>query len=126
MVGLIVEILFMLFSVYNPALYGLKMNEYEAHWLAGFLLINSCTPGSNYCNLKQTSVRKISNFTGNSDYSKKSKETRAVTYTCRYFSGHLIPMIQTCSGELGINCPLEYLQMCVATLDSSLFDPYIL
>jgi len=37
--GLIVKILFMLFSVYNAALRA-KMSEYEAHWLTGFLLIN--------------------------------------------------------------------------------------
>jgi len=24
----------------------------------------------------------------------KSKETRVITYTCRYFSGYLIPIIQ--------------------------------
>jgi len=32
-------------------------------------------------------------------------------YTCRYSSGHLIPMIQSCQDELGIKCPLEYLQV---------------
>ena len=26
----------------------------------------------------------------------KSKNTRVVTYTCRYSSGHLIPIIQSC------------------------------
>lgn len=35
MAGLIVEILFMLFSVHN----GLKMSEYEAYWLMGFPVI---------------------------------------------------------------------------------------
>ena len=30
----------------------------------------------------------------------KSKETRVITYTCRYFSGHLIPVIQLCQDEL--------------------------
>jgi len=34
----------------------------------------------------------------------KTKEARVINYTCRYSSGHLIPM-------LGIKCPLEYLQM---------------
>ena len=48
-----------------------------------------------------TSVRKISNFTGNRDNSNK---TKVVAYTCRYFSGHLILK--------KINkCPLEYLQV---------------
>jgi len=40
----------------------------------------------------------------------KSKETRIVTYTCRYSSEHLIP-IQSCQDELGIKFPLEYLQV---------------
>ena len=34
-----------------------------------------------------------------------------ITYTCRYFSGHLIPIIQSCQDELGIKCPLKYLQV---------------
>ena len=38
--GLIVEILLMLFSVYN-ACNGLKMSEYEAYWLMDFPTINS-------------------------------------------------------------------------------------
>ena len=37
MAGLIVGILFMLFSIYN----GLKMSEYKAYWLMGFPLINN-------------------------------------------------------------------------------------
>jgi len=32
MAGLIVEMLFMLFSIYN----GLKINEYKAYWLMDF------------------------------------------------------------------------------------------
>ena len=39
----------------------------------------------------------------------KSKETRVIAYTCRYSSGHLIPIIQSCQDELGIKCPLESL-----------------
>jgi len=39
----------------------------------------------------------------------KSKETRVITYTCRYSSGHLILIIQLCQDELGIKCPLKYL-----------------
>ena len=41
----------------------------------------------------------------------KSKETRVVTYTCRYASGHLIPITQSCQNKLGIKCSLEYLQV---------------
>jgi len=32
----------------------------------------------------------------------KSKETRVVSYICRYFSGNLIPTIEACLNELGI------------------------
>jgi len=41
----------------------------------------------------------------------KSKETRVITHTCRYSGGQLIPIIQSCQDELGIKCPLEYLQV---------------
>ena len=41
MAGLIVEILFVLFSVFITLHNGLKMSKYEAYWLMGFLLINS-------------------------------------------------------------------------------------
>jgi len=43
----------------------------------------------------------------------KSKETRVITYICRYSSGHLIPIIQPVMSpdELGIKRPLEYLQV---------------
>ena len=41
----------------------------------------------------------------------KSKETRVVTYTCRYSSGYLIPIIQSCQDELRVKCLLEYLQV---------------
>ena len=42
-----------------------------------------------------------------------------ITYTCRYSSGHLIPIIQSCQDELGIKCSLEYLQVLVITLVST-------
>ena len=42
----------------------------------------------------------------------KSKETRVVAYTCRYYSGQLIPIFQSVAvAELGIKGPLEYLQV---------------
>ena len=42
----------------------------------------------------------------------KSKETRVVAYTCRYYSGHLIPIFQSVAvAELGIKGRLEYLQV---------------
>jgi len=41
----------------------------------------------------------------------KGKKIRAVTYTYRYYTGHLIPIIQLCQDELGIKCPLKYLQV---------------
>ena len=46
------------------------------------------------------------------DYSyKKMKETRMVAYTCRYSSGHLIPINQSCQDKLEIEYPLEYLRV---------------
>ena len=36
--GFVLEMLFVLFSVYNTA-YGLKMSEYEVYWLTDFPLI---------------------------------------------------------------------------------------
>ena len=42
----------------------------------------------------------------------KNKETMVVAYTWRYSSGQLIPIFQSVAvAELGINCPLEYLQV---------------
>ena len=47
-------------------------------------------------------TRKICNFTVNS---YKIKETRVVTYICRYSSGHLIPTIQSCQNEFRDQMP---------------------
>ena len=43
----------------------------------------------------------------------KSKETRVVmyVYASRYFSGHLVPIIQSWQVKLGIKFPIEYLQV---------------
>ena len=41
----------------------------------------------------------ISNFAVNRDCSSKIKDTRVVTYTCKYSSEHLIPIIQSCQDE---------------------------
>ena len=42
----------------------------------------------------------------------ESCETREVAYTCKYASGHLIPILQFITmTELGITCPLVYLQV---------------
>ena len=35
----------------------------------------------------------------------KSKGTRVDTFTCKYSSGHLIPIIQSCQDELGVKSP---------------------
>ena len=43
---------------------------------------------------------KISNSAGNKDHNNKSKETRVVTYVCKYSSGHLIPIIHPEMTEL--------------------------
>ena len=50
----------------------------------------------------------------------KSKETRVVTYTCKYFSGHLIPNSSWHDWIIGIKCLLKYLQVHVTTLVSLL------
>jgi len=39
-----------------------------------------------------------------------------ITYTCRYSSGYLIPIIQSCQCELGIKWALEYLQVILVSL----------
>ena len=65
---------------------------------------------------KQKSIRKILQSIG--IIVIRSKENRMITYTCRYSSGNLIPIIQD---GLGIKYPLEYLQVQVITLVSSLF-----
>ena len=44
--------------------------------------------------VKKYQTKKINNLKVNKDNSYKSKETRVVIYTCRYSSGHLIPIIQ--------------------------------
>jgi len=49
-----------------------------------------------------TSIRKISNFTINRDHINKNKKTKVVTYT---------PEDILVGIELGIKCPLEYLQV---------------
>ena len=41
----------------------------------------------------------------------KCKETRVITYTCRYSSGYLIPHSFWHYWIIGIECPLEYLQV---------------
>ena len=42
----------------------------------------------------------------------QNKATRVVAYTCRYSSGPLIPNSATATDwNIGINCPLEYLQV---------------
>ena len=73
--------------------YGLKMSGYGAYWLICFLLINSW-PGSYYFNkLSNKCKRKLVILQAIGIIEIKSKETRVVTYTYRYSSGHLIPII---------------------------------
>ena len=51
MAGLIVEILFKLFFIYN-AVNGVKMSEHAVYWLTDFPCVNSNrTPRNNYDNL---------------------------------------------------------------------------
>ena len=89
------------------------MSEYKAYWLRDFPLIIywSHTPRINYGNLFKASKRVLVILQSIGIMVIKSKETRVITYTCRYSSGHLIPIIQSCQDELEIKFPLEYLQV---------------
>ena len=69
-----------------------------------------------YALITKKQTNKYSNFTINRCHGYKRKETSAVTYTCRYSSGYLIPTIQLCQDELGIKCPMEYLWVYVITM----------
>ena len=59
-------------------------------------------PGNNYDIFKKPASKhkeKISNFAVNRDHcNQKYGRTRVVSNTCRYSSGHLIPMIQSVQG----------------------------
>ena len=69
------------------------MSEYEEYWLTGFPLINSWARLEIIMVIKKknTSIFVILQSTG--IIVIKSKETRVVTYTCKYYSGYLIPII---------------------------------
>ena len=88
MAGLIVEILFMLFSIIALC-NGLKMSEYGAYWLTGFPLSNSqlWVPMVIFNIKKQRNKykEKFEILQSIGIIVIKSKETRVVTYTCRYF-----------------------------------------
>ena len=80
---------------------------------------------------KQTSIRKIRNLQWIGIVVIKSKEARVITYTSRYSSGYLIPIIQLCQDELstvGIKFPLVRISagigdhLCFLTFYN--FDPY--
>ena len=87
------------------------MSEYEVYWLTDFracqeiIMVISQKKLTNKYKEKLVILRLIGIIV------IKSKETRVITYTCRYSSGHLIPIIQLCQDKLGIKCPLEYLQV---------------
>jgi len=87
------------------------MSEYKVYWLTGFPIIIYCAPRNNYGDLsqkKQTNKYKeifvILQSIG--IIVMKSKETRVITYTCRYVAfnpnNSVMPRIK---------CPLEYLQV---------------
>jgi len=91
MAALIAKILFMLFSVIALR-YGLKISEYEAYWLAGFLLINSWVRQEviiliSFKNLPNKCKEKLVILQAIGIIVIKQGETRAVIYTCRYSSG---------------------------------------
>jgi len=110
MAGLIVEMLFMLFSVYNTV--QLAESELIRSIPVNIFFTNNLleirVPKINYGDLskKQTSKykEKLVILQSIGIVVIKSKETRVITYTCRYSGGHLIPIIQSCQG-------LEYLHV---------------
>ena len=67
----------------------------------------------NWCALTAKKAKKYKEKLVDWDHSYKSKETNVITYThtCKYSSGNLISIIQSCQGELWIKHPLEYLQI---------------
>ena len=98
------------------------MCEYEAYCVTDFpLIFIGRTPRNNYGNQKNKCKEKLVISQSIRIIVIKSKEARVIIYTCRYSSGHLIPIIQQCQNELGIKCSLEYLQVQVITLVSLLF-----
>ena len=89
------------------------MSDYEVYWLADFLLIIYwvCQEIIMMISQKKQTNKYKEKFIVDREHSYKSKETRMFTYTCRYFTGYLIPIIQLCQDELEIKCSLEYLQV---------------
>ena len=78
------------------------MGEYEAYWLMDFPLINSWMSQEVLISQKQLTNKYkkkliILHFAG---IIAKNKETRVVTYTCRYSSGNLIPIIRSCQDRI--------------------------
>ena len=85
---------------------GLKMSEYEVDWLTDFLLTNSWVYAKKDLSFEVVYTSYKKNHATNKKTKKKSvifqsigiivlkdKETRVVSYTCRYSSKHLIPII---------------------------------
>jgi len=73
------------------------MSKYEAYWLTAFLLIN-CQEVIIVISFKKLAIKckeKLVILQAIGIIVMKSKETRVVAYTCRYSSGHLIPVIQS-------------------------------
>jgi len=94
------------------------MSEYKVYWLKGFPLIRLIVrhvPRNNYGDLSKKQRNKYKEklviLQSIEIIFVKRKETREVTYTCRYSRGYLIPIIQSCQDELRIKRPLEYLQV---------------
>ena len=112
--------------MYNGMYNGLKMSVYEVYWLIDFTLTNNQVRQEIIMlTLKRYALvrKKHSN-----KYKEilvilqsigiiviKSKETRVVIYTCRYSSGHLIPIIQSCQDELGIKVAPNSFHRCYVT-----------
>ena len=75
---------------------GLKMCEYKAYWLTGVPVGHVLRNNYGVLLSKQTNKYKEKILWPILTVVIKSKETRVVTYTYRYSSGYLFPIIQSC------------------------------
>ena len=107
----------MFMPLFLQPIVGLLTFEVQRFDQVNMVCLDSLVTCTTSKNSKQTSKRKHCNFPVNRDHTYKKKETRVVTYTPAdtYSRGHLIPIIQSCPDELGIKCPLEYLQRWIKT-----------
>ena len=106
----------MFMPLFLQPIVGLLTFEVQRFDQVNMVCLDSLVTCTTSKNSKQTSKRKHCNFPVNRDHTYKKKGNKGGhLYTCRYSRGHLIPVIQSCPDELGIKCPLEYLQCWIKT-----------